>query len=111
VQNYGSLKGGNAEKRYVMNRLYKILSISLPLFAVMLLFSQFIFSNGLASVGSEVHEIDREIDMYAEENDYLRQQLAIAQSLGVIEEKAQALGFSIPTEFVTLPVTVPVALR
>lgn len=94
-----------------MQRLYTVLSIMLPSTVVILLFLQFVLSNGLATVGNEVHTTDKEIELYSDENDYLKKQLAVAQSLEVIEKKAEDLGFTKPTKFVTLPVSEPVALR
>jgi cell division protein FtsL len=78
---------------------------------VMLTIFQFILSNDLASVGSEVEKMDTTADETKEENQILERQVSSLRSLDWIETKAKENGFVKATAFFTISDSQSVALR
>lgn len=74
----------------------------LPLLAVALLIVEMLVSNELAGYGRRVAETDRRIDALREENQLLAEKVASLSSLLTIEEKARALGFTVPPKIVAV---------
>ncbi|RJR15544.1 hypothetical protein C4579_01875 [Candidatus Microgenomates bacterium] len=82
----------------------------LTIISVVLMVLQVIVSNRLANMGLQISQTDTEIQSITQENTDLRQKIASASSLLTLEEKAQELGFVIPSQPVYLSKDLPVAL-
>jgi hypothetical protein len=87
------------------------LLILFPCLVVVLAVAQFLISNDLASTGNSVYVVEQSIKVLREENEILKQQVARARSLAVIETRAETLGFFPATAAVTIPLYNNVALR
>ncbi len=77
----------------MIRRLLHRASCVLPFFAVILVVTQLVVSNGLVSAGRKTQLLDREIADIGQQNEDLRQKLAFATSLSYLETKAAELGF------------------
>lgn len=66
----------------------------LGVIVMMLLFLQVMVSNRLATVGTSIAKIEKDVQQLNEENIDLRQKIASNSSLLVIENKAKLLGFT-----------------
>jgi hypothetical protein len=92
-------------------KFISILSIVLPGLVIILGVLQFILVNELAGYGSEVQAINQKISILSDENELLTKQVAIANSLTVISEKALASGFIKLKNFITITDIQQVALN
>jgi len=79
-------------------RIFKILALILTVLAVF----QIIVSNQLATAGGKLAEIDQEIKLLEEENEYLKREIAISSSLTTIAEKAEKAGYLETNNFLYL---------
>lgn len=76
----------------------------LPFFAITLIVCEIVATNELAGVGKTIHEVDNRIDLLTQENELLTSEVASASSLVTVGAKAQILGFTNPTQYVTMGV-------
>lgn len=76
----------------MIQRMIHGMSILLPFIGVILVVTQLVVSNYLVSVGKNTLHLDQEIAKVREQNELLRQQVALETSLSKIEEKALELG-------------------
>ena len=83
----------------------------LPVLLIAVVLAEFMVTNYLAGKGREVGSIDRQIGVLQEENERLAQHVASASSLLNVSERARALGFIEPAQYVTIiPAQFTVAL-
>ncbi len=84
---------------------------SLPLVVFILVIVQVVVTNQLAGLGADVTDIETRIEATVAENEILRQQVASASSLLLIEQKAKEQGLTEPqaTSYLSLD-PLPLAL-
>jgi len=85
-----------------MKHISFIITIALPVIAIVLFISQIMFTNNLAEDGSTLKSITEKIDTLTIENERLEQQIASQSSLLVIQQKAVANGFIEAKHFLTI---------
>lgn len=79
---------------------------------LLLVVAQFILSNHLATLGSDLKNLESTTEQLANENEILHEQVASASALTTVMVKAKALGFVEPhkTQYLTIrPAELPVA--
>ncbi len=96
-----------------MKQFIKMLYVVMPLVAIILVVTQVVVSNELASLGKKLGKLDSEISFAQDVHEDLSTQVASASSLFALRDRAQAMGFSEPTQsqIVALSPETPVALR
>ncbi|OGG03791.1 hypothetical protein A2Z33_04885 [Candidatus Gottesmanbacteria bacterium RBG_16_52_11] len=94
-----------------MSRIYRFFQSTLIVITILLLGLQFLLSNGLVTAGDELAETDKHISALQEENELLKQQLAVASSLAALGRKAEELGFIPNPNYMTVETDQPVAIR
>ena len=94
-----------------MKLILKGLGILLPIVALVLLVSQVVVSNELATLGKKLGKIDYQISLESDVHEALTAEVASASSLMTVRERATAMGFVEPNakQIVHLSLTVPVA--
>ena len=70
-------------------RLFKVLIFVLILLGIF----QVIVSNQLANAGEKLTQIEEEIKILEEKNEWFKREIAISSSLTTIAEKAEEMGF------------------
>lgn len=86
----------------------------LPVLLIAVVLAEFMVTNYLAGKGALAGSIDRQIGVLQEENERLAQQVASASSLLNVSERARALGFIEPAQYMTIapsPFTVALSSR
>ena len=68
-------------------------------------------SNQLSTTGTELAEVEHQIDQYKKENTQLQEKVLLASSLTNISEKAEKKGFTEPKSFVYLTAQPQLALK
>lgn len=74
----------------------------LPVLLIAVVLAEFMVTNYLAGKGREVGNIDRQIGSFQEENERLAQRVASASSLLHVSQRARALGFIEPVQYMTI---------
>lgn len=84
---------------------------SLPFIALILVIIQVVVTNQLVGLGEYVTDIESRIEATVAENEILRQKVASASSLLLIEQKAKEQGMTEPNATSYMPLdTLPLAL-
>lgn len=91
------------------NRFTWLLSIGIGV-SILLSLSQLFLSNQLASFGSRLATLEKEERLLSFTNDLLAKEIATASSIATIAEKAKALSFTAPTQFLVVAEPEQVAL-
>ncbi|MFC1646843.1 hypothetical protein ACFL1A_01035 [Patescibacteria group bacterium] len=94
-----------------MKKIYKYFFDLMIVAVICLTLVSFIISNGFASKGRKISEIDERISILKNENMLLYNQLTVAKSTQIIEEKSFSAGFVEPSSFLTVLADTPVAFR
>lgn len=95
--------------KYVIRTLLAVL----PLLAGVLVVTQVVITNELASLGKELGKLDYNVSVADEVYEDLATQVASASALFALRQRAGALGFREPTQSQIIPLVpeVPVALH
>lgn len=95
-----------------MKRIARCIELILPAVAVVLLLTQVIVSNELATLGKEMGQLERDVRVEEGIAESLDIQVASSSSLLAIRERAMAMGFVEPTanQVISLSRETPVAL-
>ena len=96
-----------------MKYLIRTLLALLPLLAGVLVITQVVMTNELASLGKTLGKLDYDVSVADDMYEDLATQVASASSLFALRERAGALGFREPTQSQIIPLVpeVPVAIR
>ena len=95
-----------------MKRILHIAISVLPVLAVLLIVTQVIVSNNLATLGGTMGKLDTAVSDARDTHEALEMKVASASSLLTVRARAVALGFHEPlsNQITSLPAQVPVAL-
>ncbi len=83
-------------------KILRFTSKILPVVTIVLIVIEIFATNELVGVGRTIRDVDTAIDVTQEENDNLSHQVASASALWVIEEKANAMGYKKPSQYVSI---------
>ncbi len=95
-----------------MKYVLKILEMIIPVVAIVLVVTQVIVSNELATLGKRLGELEDGVRIEADVKESLEIQVASASSLLTLRDRALTLGFVEPSpkQILNLSLEVPVAL-
>ncbi|MCX8009443.1 MAG: hypothetical protein N3A54_07180 [Patescibacteria group bacterium] len=95
-----------------MNTMLRLLSAIIPCGIVICLVLQLIISNQMTIYSNKLGYIQQRIRELEEQNDILRQRLAVQQSIHRISYEAKRLGFVEPTAYITMDANgFPIAIK
>lgn len=94
-----------------MNKILSILSVFMPIVVVFMSLFQLVQISGISHQGQEIDQIEQKLSQIREENEILANQAALAESYLYLKQKADELGFIVPTKTETINVAWDVALR
>lgn len=94
-----------------MKLLIKVLSLTIPVLAILLVVFQVVVSNKLATLGKRLGALDYEVSVEEDLMQILKTEVASASSLMTLRDKALFAGFTEPTskQIMNLSPLVPVA--
>ena len=93
-----------------MKYIKLFINLSLVLTIAILALVQFVLSNELAADNDQLLSLNESTQKVNQVNAYYAQQLAVAKSLSVLEEKAENFGFYPKRELITIEKEADIAL-
>lgn len=81
-----------------MQKAFRIISLLVPVAAIVLIVFQVVFSNELAMLGKKMGQLDMAVVKEQDVHETLETQVASASSLMALRERALTLGFHEPTQ-------------